>query len=186
LVGEDLPYVLHVSIPLGRTAVASRYVPDCNILVGREVLEEDQIIMAIKDYDLILGMDWLSKYEARVDYRKKTVQFVKPGRHMLEFKNNQVKEKKFLIARPMTWKMLTKGYQGYSAYLLNEPKDQCTLEDTIVVKEFHDVFSAELTSLPPSREVEFTIDLVPGAKPVSRTPHWMALTELKELKELKE
>jgi hypothetical protein len=43
--------------------------------------------------------------------------------------------------------------------------------------------SEELTSLPPSREMEFTIDLVPEAEPVSRTPYRMAPTKLKELKE---
>jgi hypothetical protein len=41
----------------------------------------------------------------------------------------------------------------------------------------------ELTSLPPSQEVEFTVDLIPGAQPVSRTLYWMAPVELKELKE---
>jgi hypothetical protein len=75
------------------------------------------------------------------------------------------------------------GCQGYLAYLINKPKDQCTLEDTATVKEFQDVFLTELTSLPPSREVESTIGLIPGAEPVSRIPYRMAQTKLKELKE---
>jgi hypothetical protein len=58
--------------------------------------------------------------------------------------------------------MIAKGCQSYLVYQLNKPKDQCTLEDTIVVKEFQDVFPAVLTSLPSSREMEFTIDLVRG------------------------
>jgi hypothetical protein len=52
-----------------------------------------------------------------------------------------------------------------------------------VVKEFQDVFPAELTSLPPSREVEFIVDLIPGVEPVLRTLYRMAPVELKELKE---
>jgi hypothetical protein len=69
------------------------------------------------------------------------------------------------------------------AYLLIKLKDQCTPESIAVVREFQDVFPIELTSLPPTRELEFTVDLIPGAKPVSRTSYRMALAELKELKE---
>jgi hypothetical protein len=57
------------------------------------------------------------------------------------------------------------------------------LEDTAIVKEFSEVFATKLTSLPPPREIEFTVDLTPGAEPVSRTPYRIALAELKELKE---
>jgi hypothetical protein len=79
--------------------------------------------------------------------------------------------------------MIAKGCIGYLAYLLNKPKDQCTVENTEIVKDYPEVFLEELTLLPPSREVEFTIDLVLGAEPVSRTPYRMAPAELKELKE---
>jgi hypothetical protein len=113
----------------------------------------------------------LSRHEARVDCRDKKAQFVKPGRDVLELRVDKVKERKFLIAGAKAWKMIAKGCQSYLIYLLNKPKDQCTLEDTAVVKEYQDVFSAELTSLPPSREVEFTIDLTSEAASISRTPY---------------
>jgi hypothetical protein len=87
-----------------------------------------------------------------------------------------------LIAGTKARKMLAKGCQGYFTYLLNKSKDQCTVENTTIVKDYPDVFPLELTSLPPSRDVEFTIDLVPGAEPISRTPYRMAQAELKELK----
>ena len=51
------------------------------------------------------------------------------------------------------------------------------------MQEFPDVFSEELLGLPPTRELEFTIDLIPGTNPVSKAPYRMAPTELKELKE---
>lgn len=44
------------------------------------------------------------------------------------------------------------------------------------------MFPEEFPGLPPDREIEFDIDLVEGAKSISMTPYWMALTELKELK----
>jgi hypothetical protein len=90
---KDLPYELHVSIPLGRSVVASRYIPDYDIQVGREVLKRDLILMATEDYDLILGMDWLSKHGARVNCKNMVVQFVRPRRDVLEFKANQLRSR---------------------------------------------------------------------------------------------
>jgi hypothetical protein len=172
---------MRVSMPLGKIAVAGKYVPDREIQIGREALKANLIVMPIEDYGPILGMDWLSKYGARVDCKNKVIQFVRPGRDVMEFKGNWIKEWKFLMARTKARNMLRKGCQGYLAYLLNKPKDQCTLEDTTVVKEFQGLFPAELTSLPPPREVDFTVDLIPGEESVSRTPYQMALAELKEV-----
>lgn len=55
-------------------------------------------------------------------------------------------------------------------------------EDIPVVREFTDVFSDELPGLPPDREIEFSIDLVPRITPISQAPYRMAPKELKELK----
>ena len=51
-----------------------------------------------------------------------------------------------------------------------------------VVRDFPDVFPEELPSLPPDRDVEFRIELVPGMAPISKRPYRMAPDELKELK----
>jgi len=51
-----------------------------------------------------------------------------------------------------------------------------------VVCEFPDVFLEELPGLPPDREVEFAIELIPGTTPISRRPYWMPPNELAELK----
>jgi len=52
----------------------------------------------------------------------------------------------------------------------------------LVVDEYANVFPDEIPDLPPSRDVDFTIDLIPGAGPVSMAPYQMALAELTELK----
>jgi hypothetical protein len=51
-----------------------------------------------------------------------------------------------------------------------------------VVKDFPDVFPEELLGMPPDREVEFVIDLLPGTTPISKRPYRMSVEELKELK----
>ncbi|KAD2805327.1 hypothetical protein E3N88_38704 [Mikania micrantha] len=55
------------------------------------------------------------------------------------------------------------------------------LKEVPVVCQFPDVFPEDLTNIPPDREVEFRIDLVPGAKPVAKAPYRLAPTEMKEL-----
>jgi hypothetical protein len=51
-----------------------------------------------------------------------------------------------------------------------------------VVRDFLDVFTEELPGMPPDREVEFVIDLLPGTVPISKQPYRMSIEELKELK----
>ncbi|GKF06652.1 putative reverse transcriptase domain-containing protein, partial [Tanacetum coccineum] len=57
------------------------------------------------------------------------------------------------------------------------------LEDVPVVQEFPKVFPEDLPGIPPTRQVEFRIDLVPGATPVARAPYRLAPSEMKELAE---
>jgi hypothetical protein len=55
-------------------------------------------------------------------------------------------------------------------------------ESISVVEEFMDVFPEELLGMPPVREVEFYIDLIPSTAPIAKRPYRMAPTELAELK----
>ena len=80
-------------------------------------------------------------------------------------------------------RLLNGGCEGYLASVVVEPEEQRPmLEDIPVVNEFLEVFSKELPGLPPDREIEFKIDLIPGTAPISKAPYRMAPSELKELK----
>ena len=78
--------------------------------------------------------------------------------------------------------MLQKGYQDYLAFVVDRRQEGTQLEDIPIVKEFPDVFLDDISGLPPDREVEFTIDLIPGTEPNSIPPYRMAPAELRELK----
>ena len=56
------------------------------------------------------------------------------------------------------------------------------LEDIPIVREFPDVFPKDLSGLPPGREIEFSIDLLPSSNPISKALYRMAPAELRELK----
>lgn len=63
-------------------------------------------------------------------------------------------------------------------------KDSPKLDDILVAQEFPDVYSEKLPGVPPEWEIEFEINLIPGAEPISKAPYLIAPpAELKELKE---
>jgi hypothetical protein len=78
-------------------------------------------------------------------------------------------------------KCYRKSYQLFTAHMEESPKDKLpNLEDHSVLKYFEDVFK-EIPRLPPKRDIDFSINLIPGAAPVSKTPYRMSTSELKEL-----
>ena len=72
--------------------------------------------------------------------------------------------------------------QGYILLSANVTKVEQKLEEIPVVKEYPDVFPEDIPEFPPEREIEFTIELVPGAGPISIAPYRMSPLELTELK----
>ena len=88
-------------------------------------------------------------------------------------------------------RVVRKGCKAYAVTVTNEENlnniDKLKLEDIPVLKEYADVFSEAIMGLPPKRELDFTIELVPGAVPSSKAPYQMNILELNELKsQLKE
>ena len=80
-------------------------------------------------------------------------------------------------------KLCRKGCQLYAAHILEPTGDETPrLEDYQVLQEFMDVFTDEIPGLPPNRDIDFTIELVPGAPLVSKTPYRMSTMEMLELK----
>ena len=57
------------------------------------------------------------------------------------------------------------------------------MEEVLVVSEYPDVFLEELPRMPPDRDIEFLIDLIPRTAPIAKRPYRMAAAELAELKE---
>ena len=80
-------------------------------------------------------------------------------------------------------KFYRKSCQLYAAHILETSGDEYPrLEDYQMLQEFKDVFPDEIPGLPPKRDIDFIIELVPGAAPVSKTPYRMSTLEMLELK----
>ena len=82
-----------------------------------------------------------------------------------------------------TYKTIRKECEIYLAYMIDTENEGMPLEKIPVVKSFPDVFSDDLPDLPPDREIEFEINIVPEVTPISKFLYRMTPAELKELKE---
>ncbi|CAL1382131.1 unnamed protein product [Linum trigynum] len=87
-----------------------------------------------------------------------------------------------LVSATKVVSLMKEGCEVYLAYV-TKGKPELKPENVPVVKEFLDVFPSELPGLPPEREIDFTIELIPGIAPISVSPYRMSPLELKELKE---
>lgn len=81
-------------------------------------------------------------------------------------------------------RMIQKGCcEAFLISLVGDKTNEVTtVDDVPIVREFKDVFPEDLPGLPPDRQVELTIDLLPAAAPVSKAPYRMAPKKLQELK----
>ena len=178
---ESLSYVLEVSTPMGECLVTDEVLRACDVLICDRVLPADLVVLPMHDFDVILGMDWLSKYNALVDCRKKLVTFSVPNMPKFIFEAIPSVGTIRVISYVKARKLLRRGCTGFLASVLDTTKELPKLESVPVVREFPNVFSPEY-EMPPDREIEFSIDLLPGTTPISKAPYRMAPAELKELK----
>ncbi|GMH00960.1 hypothetical protein Nepgr_002799 [Nepenthes gracilis] len=140
------------------------------------------VLLKMKDFDAILGMDWLARHHAKIDCSHKRVEFAISGNKPFYIQGVRRKEASCFISTLHAWHLIGNRCQVYLAFA-SVTEGQGTLTKEIpVICEFEDLFLDELHELPPRREIEFGIELVPGAAPISKVPYRMAPTELKELK----
>ncbi|KAL0307468.1 UNVERIFIED_CONTAM: hypothetical protein Sangu_3028900 [Sesamum angustifolium] len=78
--------------------------------------------------------------------------------------------------------LMLEGCEAYLAHVIDAEKVNPTLEEIPVVRDFPKVLPNDLPGLPPHREVDFTIEILPGVAPISITPYRMASVELQDLK----
>ena len=171
-----------VSVPNGDTMISERIVPCSRLVIQNKDFPADLIVLGIHDFDIVLGMDWLSKHRATLDCYKKEVRLVRQEEPDVIFRGIRREIAPSLINTMTASKMLRKGCQGYLAFVVDRRQEGTRLEDIPIVKEFPDVFTDDISGLPPDREVEFTIDLIPGTELISIPPYRMSPAELRELK----
>ena len=119
---------------------------------------------------------------ANVNCSSKEVVLVAPDSQRVCFTGDRRAMPSGVISALTADRLIRKGCEAFLACAISSEGSGTSLADILVVCWFPDVFLEELPGLSPSREMEFSIDLVSNTRPISRTPYKMAPPELKELK----
>ncbi|GJZ40559.1 putative reverse transcriptase domain-containing protein [Tanacetum coccineum] len=152
-----------VKLADGRISETNVVLRGCTLGLLCNPFDIDLMLIKHGSFDIIIGMDWLAKYHALIVCDEKILRI--PYRD------------KVLIIRGDDCDGRT---QVTSKKTEDESKEK-QLEDVPIVREFSEVFLEDLPGLPPVRQVEFQINLVPGTAPVALAPHRLALAEMQEL-----
>ena len=164
------------------SVVMNRVYRDCPIRIREYEFPRDLIELSFIEFDLILGMDWLSRHQVIVDCRMERVTLRTPSSEEVTFIDERSNHLSNVIFATTARTMVRKGCEAYLAYVIDTKKAEPSLSNIPTVSDYPDVFPEELPGFPPQREIEFAIDIVLGATLASITPYRMAPMELKELK----
>src|ERR1041385_141612 len=131
-----------------------------SLAIGKHVFPTDLIILESQGLDVILGMDWLAKDQGVIDCDSRSITLRTPTGQRIRY----VSKYKHQHAQ-------VNSLKGGS------------LDDVRVVRDYPDMFPDELPGMPPDREIEFLIDLIPSIGPIAKRPYRIPANELAELKE---
>ena len=179
---EPLDYVLSVSTPSGEIMLSKEKIKACEIEIAGRVLDVTLLVLDMRDFDVILGMDWLATNHASIDCSRKEVVFSPPTASSFKFKGVGTVVLPKVISAMKASKLLNQGTWSILASVVDTREGETSLTSKPVVRDYPDVFPKDLPGLPPHREVDFAIELEPNTTPISRAPYRMAPAELKELK----
>ncbi|GJV35100.1 putative reverse transcriptase domain-containing protein [Tanacetum coccineum] len=162
----------------------------CTLNLLNHPFNIDLMPVELGSFDAIIGMDWLTKYQAIIVCAEKIVRIPWGNETLIvcgdgSKRGNETRLN--IISCTKTQKYLLKGCQVFLAHVTTKKAEDKSkekrLEDVPIVRDFPEVFPEDLSGLPPTRQVEFQIELVPGAIPVARAPYRLAPSEMKELSE---
>jgi hypothetical protein len=179
---EPMEVRVVVSTPIGKSVICKKIVLGCPIHIEGRTITTNLIVFDMEGFDIILGKDWLSNNHAIIDCHNKEIIFRLPTDSKFKFVGTKVGTTQQLISTTLAKQLLLKGCQVYLACLKESPHEERKMEEISVVQEFLDDFLEDFSGLPPDKEIEFCIDLISGATPISKAPYRMTPMELKELK----
>ncbi|GJU70390.1 reverse transcriptase domain-containing protein [Tanacetum coccineum] len=130
----------NIKIADGNIVSTNTVIQGATLTLLNQPFKIDLMLIKLGSFDVVIGMDWLSKYHARIICDEKVIHI------------------------PIN--------------VMEKKSDEKRLEDIPVVREFLEVFPEDLPGLPPIRQVEFQIDLIPGATHIARAPYRLAPSEM--------
>ncbi|GKC13031.1 putative reverse transcriptase domain-containing protein [Tanacetum coccineum] len=189
---DIIPDTLNVSYAVelanGRIYETNTILRGCTLGLLGHPFNIDLMPVELGSFDVIIGMDWLANHRAVIVCDEKIVRIPYGDEVLIVQGDRDVKGEKSklsIISCTKTQKYIERGCLIFPAQVTKketeDESEEKRLEDVPTIRDFPEVFPEDLPGLPPSRQVEFQIDLVPGVAPVARAPYRLAPTELQEL-----
>ena len=175
---ETIEEPFYESSPLGIRARVRMIGRGCELESLRTLLTVGLRIMDMSEFEVILGMDWLTFYKVVIYFERKRVTAYTQDGSRVVFQGG-----KHDILPQTVYESKCQGQlAGWLASLTLEDEVRPDLDLPRLICKYVDVFPDELPGLPSHRDVDFGIELHPGTSPISMTPHRMAPVELQELR----
>ncbi|GJX01667.1 putative reverse transcriptase domain-containing protein [Tanacetum coccineum] len=187
---STLDHYYDVELADGRIIGLNTILRGCTLNLLNHPFNINLMPVELGSFDVIIGMDWLATYQAIIVCAEKIVR-IPWGKETLivhgDRSNRGTETRLNIISCTKTQKYFLKGCPIFLAHVTTKEADDKSkekrLDDVPIVRGFPNVFPEDLPGLPPTRQVEFHIDLVLGAAPVARASYRLALSEMKELSE---
>ncbi|KAJ0577600.1 putative nucleotidyltransferase, Ribonuclease H [Helianthus annuus] len=175
----DVKY--EVELADGTIETVSTVLEGCEMSIRNHSFPLSLLPFKLAGFDIVLGMDWLSRNQAQIICGKRQIVLKTPSGESLTIRGDTHFGLPEDVSMLKASRCLNRGCAIYMAQvIIEEPKPK--IEDLPVISEYPEVFPEELPGLPPDRQVEFRIDIIPGAAPIARAPYRLAPTEMKELR----
>ncbi|GJS68979.1 putative reverse transcriptase domain-containing protein [Tanacetum coccineum] len=182
----DVSYA--VELTDGRNSETNNVLRGCTLgLLGRS-FNIDLMPVELGSFDAFIGIDWLANHHAVIVCDEKVMRITYGDKVLIVHGDGGSRREKLKLSNiscTITHKYVEKGCLIFLAQVTKketgDKSEEKRLEDVQTVRDFPEVFPEDLPGLPPTRQVEFQIDLVPGATPVARAPYRLAPLELQEL-----
>ncbi|GJV78875.1 putative reverse transcriptase domain-containing protein [Tanacetum coccineum] len=167
---SKLGFRYEIKIASEQLVEIDKVIKGCKLEIEGHDFDIDLIPFRHGSFDVIIGMDWLSNHKAEIIYHEKVVRIPLLDGKVLRVLRERPEEKARL--------------------LMSAKASDKKQEKIVVVRDFPEVFPNDLSGLPPLREIEFRIELIPGAVPIAKSPYRLTPSELEEfpgqLKELQD
>jgi hypothetical protein len=161
-----------VQLAIGTKRKVVEFISDFEFILDGQNIRTNLNILPLGSYDMIIGMDWLEQHKAILDCYIKILNY-KDDVGTTRIAQGIPKPVSVRKVSMMQLKKCRKGCQVYAIQVMNflEKEDKPKLEDFVVLRDFRNMFVDEIPKLPPRREIDFSIDLLPGSAPISKAPY---------------
>ena len=173
MVPENFDKLWLVQLATGTKQKVTSLIRNCKLMMNDFLTHVNVNIPPLGSYDLLIRMDWLEEHKFFLNCFDKTFTCIDKNGNNIKVKGIP---RKGMIREISSLKMkrsVRKGCKAFTVYIMNDRENNTkrNVEDIPILKEFEDIFPEEFPGLPPKKDIDFTIDMIPRAVPALKASY---------------